>query len=137
MFRTHLVYFVDLLLETLQFLNESADGHVPGSIYVHSQEGRPIGGIPSYFGPEVARFVAYINTGFTQPRAKNLQLKHVSSIRVLRKLPAIAEENPVGIEHWEDDELDVLAQLLGDHVVAGQKLQHTFRDQIIQIRLSC
>ena len=136
MFRTRLVYFVDLLLETLQFLNESADGHVPGSIYVHSQEGRPIGGMPSYFGPEVARFDARLNAGFTQPRAKAL-LKHVSSITVLRKLPAIAEENPVGIEHWEDDELDVLAQLLGDHVVAGQKLQHTFRDQIIQIRLSC
>ena len=53
MFRTHLIYFVDLLLETLQFLNESADGHVPGSIYVHSQEGRPIRGMPSNFGPEV------------------------------------------------------------------------------------
>ena len=37
--RAHLVDFPNLLLEALQFLNESADGHVPGAIYVHTQEG--------------------------------------------------------------------------------------------------
>ena len=48
------------------------------------------------------------------------------SISASRKLPAIAEKNSVGIEHWENDELDVLAQLLGDHVLAGEELKHTF-----------
>ena len=49
----------------------------------------------------------------------------VPSISVSRKLPAVSEEYSVGIEHGEDDELDVLAQFLGDHVLAGEEFQHT------------
>ena len=53
-----------------------------------------------------------------------------------RKLPAIAEKNSVGIEHWENDELDVLAQLLGDHVLAGEELKHTFIEYDESFKLS-
>ena len=54
---------------------------------------------------------------------------HVPSISFSRKLPAVAEEYSVGIEHGEDDELDVLAKLLGDHVLAGEEFQHTLREE--------
>ena len=71
----------------------------------------------------------------TQPRAKKSMSCVVSSISVSRKLPAVAEEYSVGIEHGEDDELDVLAQFLGDHVLAGEEFQHTLRDQSDSIKL--
>ena len=71
----------------------------------------------------------------TQPRAKKSMSFVVPSISVSRKLPAIAEEYSVGIEHGEDDELDVLAKLLGDHVLAGEEFQHTLRDKSDSIKL--
>ena len=53
----------------------------------------------------------------------------VPSISVSRKLPAVSEEYSVGIEHGEDDELDMLAKFLGDHVLAGEEFQHTLKDE--------
>ena len=65
----------------------------------------------------------------TQPKAKKSMSCVVPFISVSRKLPAVAEEYSVGIEHGEDDELDVLAQFLGDHVLAGEEFQHTLGDE--------
>ena len=82
----YLVYFVDFFLETLQFLNESTDGHVPGAIYVHSQEGRPKSITKTV---NILRLDPYVDAEFTQPRDNIRARPVVPSISVSRKLPAI------------------------------------------------